>query len=71
MYQLLQATYEDGRLVLNKKLNIGLEGKRLNVIVFETDEADNQKEQFLQFVDQHPIELSANYTFNRDELYDR
>ncbi|MBE2198930.1 MAG: hypothetical protein IAE79_09995 [Anaerolinea sp.] len=71
MYQILQATYQDGRLILNKKLNARMEGKLLNVVVFEAGEGDGKKEQFLQFVDQHPIQLSETYTFNREELYDR
>jgi hypothetical protein len=71
MYQILQATYRDGRLILKKKLNASMEGKLLNVVVFETSEAGSQREKFLQFIDQHPIQLSETYTFNRDELYDR
>lgn len=71
MYQILQATYQDGRLILNKKLNKKLEGKLLNVVVFEAGESGNKQEQFFQFVDQHPIQLSESYTFSREELYDR
>ncbi|MBK8989169.1 MAG: hypothetical protein IPM39_24420 [Chloroflexi bacterium] len=71
MYQILQATYRDGRLILKKKLNASMEGKLLNVVVFEASETGSQKEQFLQFIDQHPIQLTETYTFDRDELYDR
>jgi hypothetical protein len=71
MYQVLQAIYRDGRLILKKKLNASMEGKLLNVVVFEASEMGSKKEQFLQFIDQHPIQLTETYTFDRDNLYDR
>lgn len=71
MYQILQGTYQDGRLILNKKLHANMEGKLLQVVVFETDETTNKKEQFLRFVERKPLILPAEYQFNREELYDR
>ncbi|MCB8965833.1 MAG: hypothetical protein H6660_02975 [Ardenticatenaceae bacterium] len=71
MYQILQATYQGGHLILNKKLEDGMEGKVLNVVVFEVDERENKQKQFLEFVDRHPILLSDTYSFNREEIYDR
>jgi hypothetical protein len=70
MYQLLQATYHDGHLVLKQKLNTQLEGKLLHIVVLTTEDA-SPLDQFLQFVDLHPIQLPENYRFNRNELYDR
>jgi hypothetical protein len=70
MYQILQATYRDGRLILDKKLGATMEGKVLQVVVFEAGETENKKEQFLRFVDSQQIILPEGYQFNREELYD-
>ncbi len=70
MYQILQATYRDGRLILDKKLGATMEGKVLQVVVFETGETENKKDQFLRFVDSQQIILPEGYQFNRDEPYD-
>jgi hypothetical protein len=70
MYQILQATYRDGRLILDKKLGATMEGKVLQVVVFEAGETENKKDQFLRFVDSQQIILPEGYQFNREELYD-
>jgi hypothetical protein len=71
MYQILQGTYQDGRLILNKKLDAEMEGKVLQVVVFEAGKIKNKKAQFLRFVNSKPIVLPQGYHFNREELYDR
>lgn len=71
MYQILQGTYQDGRLILNKKLDSEMEGKVLQVVVFEASQTINKKAQFLHFVASKPIVLPDDYHFNREELYDR
>lgn len=70
MYQILQATYRDGRLILDKKLGAKMEGKVLQVVVFEAGETENKKDQFLRFVDNQQIILPEGYQFNREDLYD-
>lgn len=50
MYEILQATYKDGHLILNKKLSSLLEGKTVNVIVLDTDEIETKKKRFLDFI---------------------
>jgi hypothetical protein len=77
MIQFMQATYQNGQLILKQKLNEALEGKTLNIIVI-TEEAmarrsqmAHKKEHFLKFVDSVSFSLPSDYRFNRDELYAR
>ncbi len=71
MIEILQATYQNGHLILNKKLAANLEGKTLNLIILETNLLQTKKERFLEFLAQQAFDLPANYTFNRAELYER
>ena len=71
MFEILQATYRNGRLILNKKLAANLEGKTLNIIVLETDPVETKKERFFKFLAQQAFDLPIDYTFNRAELYER
>ncbi|MCU0566309.1 MAG: hypothetical protein MUF49_06905 [Oculatellaceae cyanobacterium Prado106] len=80
MDRVLQATYHDGSLVLDEKLDASLEGKKLRIVVLE--DADQQrgkdrqpvelrKQRFLEQLQQHSFKLPEDYHFNRDELYER
>ena len=71
MQEILQATYKNGHLILNKKLNSVLEGKTLNVMVWDTDEFEAKKERFLEFVDRQSFVLPQDYVFDREELHER
>ncbi|PSB62998.1 hypothetical protein C7B61_13865, partial [filamentous cyanobacterium CCP1] len=78
--KVLQATYHDGSLVLDEKLDATLEGKKLRIVVLEdTDELkgkdtqtlEPRKRRFLEQLQQHSFKLSEDYQFNREELYER
>ncbi len=71
MIQFMQATYQDGHLILKQKLNKTLEGQTLNVIIITSEAIAERKEHFLNFVDKFAFHLPADYQFNRDELHDR
>jgi hypothetical protein len=80
MNKVLQATYHDGHLVLDEKLDIALEGKRLTLILvedstdFPTSAAQTlepRKQQFLAQLQQHSFKLPKDYQFNREELHER
>ena len=72
MYQIIEATYQDGLFILDKKLHTELEGKRLSVVVFEKryEEIEARRARFLNFVDQHQLALPSDYRFDREELHD-
>lgn len=80
MNKVLQATYHDGNLILDEKLDTSLEGKKFKVVVLEdTNEPKEQNEQtlesrkrrFLEQLKQHSFKLPEDYKFNREELYER
>lgn len=71
MYTIAQATYRNGNLILNKKLGSEMEGRTLNVVIFEVNDVERKKEQFFEFVDKIAFPLPESYKFNRDEIYDR
>jgi len=71
MVQFMQATYHNGHLILQHKLNDALEGKTLNIIVITEETMTHKKEHFLNFVDRITFNLPADYRFNRDELHAR
>ncbi len=71
MYKLLQATCNNGNLILDEKLSKEWEGKSFQVIVFETDEIAIKKKRFFDFVDQYSFTIPNDYQFNREELYER
>jgi hypothetical protein len=71
MYKLLQATCNNGNLILDEKLSKEWEGKIFQVIVFETDEIAIKKKRFFDFVDQYSFTIPNDYQFNREELYER
>jgi predicted DNA-binding antitoxin AbrB/MazE fold protein len=80
MSKVLRATYKNGSLVLDEKLDAALEGKILKVVVL--DDADEKvteekqtleprKQRFLEQLQQHSFKLPDDYVFNREELYER
>ncbi|APB35040.1 hypothetical protein GlitD10_2697 [Gloeomargarita lithophora Alchichica-D10] len=80
MSKVMQATYHDGNLILDEKLDIALEGKKLRIVVLEdTNEPKEQdgqtlelrKRRFLEQLQQHSFKLPEDYKFNREELYER
>jgi predicted nucleic acid-binding Zn-ribbon protein len=82
MSKVLQATYHDGNLILDKKLDVALEEKKLTLILIEDSESSEQadrsmvddverKRQFLEKLKTYSIKLPKDYKFNREELYDR
>ncbi|MEX0268125.1 hypothetical protein AB3R30_03185 [Leptolyngbyaceae cyanobacterium UHCC 1019] len=42
MSKVIQTTYHDGNLVLDEKLDVALEGKKLTLILVESSEASEQ-----------------------------
>lgn len=71
MYKVLQATCENGNLVLSEKLGLELEGKQLKVILIPADAVESKKEQFFSLVEKHSFVLPEDYQFNREELHGR
>ena len=71
MYKVLQATCQNGHLVLKEKLAPELEGKNLQIILVETDNLEAKKERFFKLADAHSFVLPKDYQFNREELHDR
>ncbi|KAB8332556.1 MAG: hypothetical protein KME46_05980 [Brasilonema angustatum HA4187-MV1] len=71
MYKVLQATCENGNLILKEKLSSEMEGKTLKIIIVETDELEAKKERFFSLLDKHSFALPANYQFDREELHGR
>jgi hypothetical protein len=72
MYQILQATYQDGKLILEEELNATLAGKRLQILVMPaTEDLETQKAQFFDRLRTHSVKLPEGYQFNREDLYDR
>ena len=79
MNKVLQATYHDGNLILDEKLDSALEGKKLTLILVEETFSSEQdgvyleerKRQLLEKLKTSSIKLPEDYKFNREELYDR
>ncbi|HIK39541.1 antitoxin AF2212-like protein [Thermoleptolyngbya sp. M55_K2018_002] len=80
MSKVIRATYHDGNLILDEKLDTALEGKKLRIVVLEdTSELKDQteknleprKQRFLEQLKHHSFKLPEDYRFNREELYDR
>lgn len=78
--QVLQATYHDGSLVLDERLDAAWEGKKLKIIVLEdavqTQNRDDvpleeRKQNFLAKFRCYSFKLPTDYQFNREELYER
>jgi predicted DNA-binding antitoxin AbrB/MazE fold protein len=81
MTKILEATYSNGSLILSESLNPDFEGKKLKVMILETDEGSQTEDaeadrtakvkRFLEHTKKYSFELPPDYKFNRDELYDR
>ncbi len=71
MIQFMQATYQNGHLILKQELNETLEGQILNIIVITGQAVAEKKERFLDFADKYAFNLPVDYHFNRDELHAR
>ena len=48
MSRLLEATYQNGSLILDVKLPDSMEGKKVKIVLLEADEIEHKKENFLQ-----------------------
>ncbi|MEB3213681.1 MAG: hypothetical protein VKL39_20195 [Leptolyngbyaceae bacterium] len=80
MSKVLHATYHDGNLVLDEKLDTALEGKKLTLILVEDSTTapndvkrtlEPRKQRFLEQLQQHSFKLPEDYKFNRENLYER
>lgn len=82
MNKVLQATYHDGNLVLDEKLDAALEGKKITLILVDSSESSNQPEQtevdveerkrrFLEKSKQYSAKLPPDYKFDREEAHER
>jgi predicted DNA-binding antitoxin AbrB/MazE fold protein len=84
MTKILDATYTNGSLILGEQLNPQLEGKTVKVMILDLDtdttaekfetqtlERGEKLEKFLSHAQKFSFKLPADYTFNRDEIYDR
>ena len=80
MSKVLHATYQNGKLVLDEKLDTALEGQKLTLILIEDatrlsnsveQTSEPRKQRFLEQLKQHSFKLPEDYTFNREELYER
>lgn len=78
MSKVLQATYHDGNLILDKKLDVALEGKKLTLILVEAESsAQSELEQqertriFLEWAQQYSAKLPPDYKFDREEAHER
>ncbi|MDJ0518398.1 MAG: hypothetical protein QNJ74_19805 [Trichodesmium sp. MO_231.B1] len=71
MYKVLQSICQNGNLIFSEQLSPELEGKKLKVILLEADVIQDNKERFLQLVDEHSFALPDDYQFNRGDLYER
>ncbi|MBR8840159.1 MAG: hypothetical protein DSM106950_40765 [Stigonema ocellatum SAG 48.90 = DSM 106950] len=77
MVKILQATCTNGKLILTEKLSPELEGKTLQIMIFEQSESsktidsrESKIQPFLERAKNYSFKLPPNYKFNREELYD-
>jgi hypothetical protein len=82
MSKVLHATYLDGNLVLDEKLDAALEGQKLTLILVEDSkeldqpqqtevEHDERKRRFLEESKQYSAKLPPDYKFDREEAHKR
>jgi hypothetical protein len=78
MVKIVQATCTNGELVLSEKLSSELEGKTVQIMIFENKESSQTKDsgeikiqQFLERVNNYSFQLPKDYKFNREDIYDR
>jgi hypothetical protein len=77
MLKIVQATCTNGELVLNEKLSPELEGKSVQIMIFEPSEStqtvnyrESKIQQFLARVNNYSFHLPPDYNFNREEIYE-
>jgi hypothetical protein len=80
MDQVLHATYHNGNLVLDEKLDDALEGQKLTLILVKDsanlsknpkNSLETRKQVFLEQLQKQSFRLPEDYKFNREELYER
>jgi hypothetical protein len=75
MNKTLQATYRDGNLLLEERLDSRLEGKKLTIILVDSEPTENdfaeRKRQFLDWAKHYSTQLPADYKFDREEAHER
>lgn len=85
MSKVIQATYHDGNLILDEKLDVALEGKKLTLILVQDPDPSEQthqpviddaerKQRFLEFLEkskQYSAKLPPDYKFDREEAHER
>jgi hypothetical protein len=79
MNKVLQATYYDGSLVLDEKLDAALEGKKIALILIEESASSTQaevnleqrKRQFFEWASQYTATLPPDYRFDREAAHER
>ncbi|MGP1382820.1 MAG: hypothetical protein ACTS2F_04620 [Thainema sp.] len=79
MSKVLRATYQDGNLVLDEKLDAALEGQKLTLILIENTDSSTQSEadlekrkrQFLDKAKRYSAKLPTGYKFEREEAHER
>ncbi|PZV12575.1 MAG: hypothetical protein DCF21_15400 [Leptolyngbya sp.] len=79
MNKVLQATYLNGSLLLDEKLDTALEGKKLTLILVEDADTASQSEvdleehkrQFFEWSQQYAAKLPPDYKFDREEAHER
>ena len=79
MSKVLQATYHDGSLVLDEKLDAALEGRKITLILVEESASSTQaevdleqrKRQFFEWASQYMAKLPPDYKFDREAAHER
>ena len=79
MSKVLQATYQDGSLVLDEKLDSTLQGHKITLILVEDSAGNHQteidleerKRRFIEQLRTYSIKVPEDYKFNREEIHDR
>lgn len=78
MSKVIQATYHDGNLILDEKLDTALEGKKLTLILVEAEshsqpglEQTERTRKFLEWAQQYSAKLPTDYKFDREDAHER
>ncbi len=71
MQTILNATYKNGVLILDKKLGFDKEGKKFKVLIVEKEMKKVQKGRFFELLEKHSFELRPNHKFQREDLHER
>lgn len=71
MNKILEATYQNGILMLKEKLSSNFEGKKVKIMLIDNDESETKKEMFFKLASQHSGKLPEDYKFDREEIYEK